>query len=71
MDNRDKTPLEFGKYRGQTPKQVSLEDPSYIVWMRKNVRPLRVSLKLANLCEEALLDDAMDYMNEFGYEEQF
>lgn len=33
MTRKNLTPLAFGKYRGMTPSDVSVIDPSYIVWL--------------------------------------
>lgn len=33
----DHTPLTFGKYAGQTPDDISEDDPKYIVWMYDTV----------------------------------
>lgn len=29
----DQTPMTFGKHTGKTPEEISLEDPSYVVWL--------------------------------------
>lgn len=34
----DHTPLTFGRYRGQTPDEVSEHDPKYLVWMYDTVK---------------------------------
>ena len=39
----DHTPLTFGRYRGQTPDEVSEHDPSYVVWMYNNIKPEHIS----------------------------
>jgi len=49
----DKSRLNFGKYRGKTPREVAAIDPSYVVWMHANVQPTPCSRDLALLCEEA------------------
>lgn len=54
----DHTPLTFGKYQGQTPDEVSEEDPKYICWMYENVKNKPTcSRTLYNVC----LSDA-DYI---------
>lgn len=65
----DDTPLKFGKYRGRTPNAVSVDDPSYIVWLRENVRPFVVSKGLADDCEHDVREAAADhsYEEEAGY----
>lgn len=50
----DKTPLTFGKYRGQTPDEISEYDPGYIVWMHKTVKPQKCSDWLAGVCRDEL-----------------
>jgi uncharacterized protein (DUF3820 family) len=51
MSQLDDTPLRFGKYKGQTPKQVAEVDPRYVVWMRAEVLPAPCSRELALDCE--------------------
>lgn len=50
----DHTPLDFGKYRGQTPDQIAAIDPGYVVWLRREVYPPIVSRLLASECEKEL-----------------
>lgn len=33
----DTLPLAFGKYKGNTPNEVSVIDPHYLVWMYENI----------------------------------
>lgn len=33
----DNTPLTFGKYKGETPKDVADSDPHWLYWAFKNV----------------------------------
>lgn len=35
IPNRN-VPIGFGKYRGLTLQQISVENPSYFVWLRKD-----------------------------------
>ena len=42
MEDLDHTPLTFGKYKGQTPDEISEHDPSYIVWLYNNISPPNV-----------------------------
>lgn len=49
----DKTPLNFGKYRGLTPDEVSEVDPSYIVWMYEKYSPKRCSNFLYTACQQS------------------
>ena len=51
MPDLDHTPLTFGKYKGQTPDEISEHDPSYIVWMYNTVRPHKCSKWLKEACE--------------------
>jgi hypothetical protein len=52
--------LAFGKYMGMTPTEVSVEDPSYIVWMYKTVKPIQCSLELMLECQKEI-DDIESY----------
>ena len=50
-DDIDHTPLTFGKYKGQTPDEVSAHDPHWLVWAHNNVtNKVTCSLLLANEC---------------------
>lgn len=57
MSNEDKmldqTRVNFGKYRGKSPRDIAKIDPSYVVWMHANVNPTPCSRELALQCEEA------------------
>ena len=47
----DHTPLRFGKYKGQTPDEISEHDPGYIVWMFDTIKDRKnCSQTLANAC---------------------
>lgn len=50
----DHTPLNFGKYRGLSPDELSETDPRYIVWIHKNIKPAPCSDWLAQLCKDEL-----------------
>lgn len=56
----DKTPLTFGKYKGQTPDEISESDPGYIVWMYKNVKWPTCSKFLFESCQEDKASDAAE-----------
>lgn len=64
----DDLPLKYGKYKGKTPNQVAVFDPSYIVWMYKNVKtsylgaPVMCSKELAEGCEQDIRE-AEDEIN--------
>lgn len=47
----DNTQLTFGKYKGHTPEEVSVIDPSYVVWMFDNIKPAKCSKELRDGCE--------------------
>jgi hypothetical protein len=48
----DHTPLTFGKYKGQTPDEVSENDPGWIVWAYDNVKNRKVCSKtLRDACK--------------------
>jgi uncharacterized protein CbrC (UPF0167 family) len=46
----DHTPLNKGKYQGQTPSQVAEHDPGYIVWASENWDHKICSDVLARTC---------------------
>jgi len=57
MNDIDQAPLLFGKYKGQTPEQVSEHDPGYVVWMFHNVNPSPCSRALSDSCEQEIRED--------------
>lgn len=59
--NLDDTPLRFGKYKGRTPRQVSLDDPGYIVWLGSNTKNPPVSRDLVLECEFLTQDTDQDF----------
>jgi hypothetical protein len=50
----DNQPLTFGKYKGQTPTQLSTSHPSYIVWMFKTFESQPCSRKLYWDCLDSM-----------------
>lgn len=60
-DELDNTPLTFGKYKSHTPKEVSVIDPSYIVWMYDSVKPAKCSKELRNGCEWQIREGQAEY----------
>ena len=50
----DRTPLTFGKHKGQTPEEVADTDPGYIVWLYENVEPRKVSRGLYVACVQEM-----------------
>lgn len=56
----DKTPLAFGKYKGQTPVEVASTEPSYVVWMYENVKPRPCSKSLYRYCVEEVQESWQD-----------
>lgn len=50
----DDRPLTFGKYKGETPNEISRKDPQYLAWIYDNVTPCPVSKDLYNLIELGL-----------------
>lgn len=54
-ENVDFCPSTFGKYKGQTPEWISLNDPRYLVWVYESGRK--------DFCSKALY---VDTRNELG-----
>ena len=65
--------LTFGKHKGQTLSEVCSNDPSYIVWMHKNVKQLSLKNKvvvkalaeIADLSDTDSMYDPGDYADIF------
>lgn len=55
----DNIALTFGKYKGKTPNEVALIDPSYITWMH-DVRPEVCTKHLAIGCELIDYDEELE-----------
>jgi len=53
----DKRPIQFGKYRGKTPEEISDLDPDYLLWMYQNVKPTPCTKSLADACQQDEYDD--------------
>lgn len=49
LDDRE---LTFGKYNGDTPNEIALEDPQYLVWMYDTLNTKFCTKRLRNECEE-------------------
>lgn len=50
----DNTPLTFGKYKGDTPDEISEHDPGYIIWMAENIKEQYCSDALYQFCQKAV-----------------
>jgi len=48
----DDTPVDFGKHKGRTPREILYNDPGYIVWAKENTQRFE--------CSEELLDQAYE-----------
>lgn len=48
----DHSRLTFGKYKGLTPDEISEFDPSYVVWMAANIKPVPCSAWLVETCKD-------------------
>lgn len=57
----DNTPITFGKYKGHTPEEISVIDPSYIVWMFDNIKPAKCSKELRDGCEWDIRESEAEY----------
>ena len=53
----DDTPLTFGKYEGETPNEIAIKDPLYIVWMFDTLNKRFCTRKLREACEDAGYDN--------------
>lgn len=51
LPDPDKTPLEFGKYKGQTPEKICLVDPGYLVWAYESIGEHVCSREMYLACE--------------------
>lgn len=50
----DHTPLQFGKYKGQTPSQIAEHDPRYLIWLAgESDMPIASDLLVAD-CQQEL-----------------
>lgn len=71
MTEELKTVITFGKHKGKTLDEISNIEPSYICWLKKNVKTIKISKSLVEACErdvrerEDLIDDMYSAME--GY----
>lgn len=59
--DEDSLPLTFGKYKGESPNDISEHDPRYVVWLYENIQPPVVSRALAVECEQTAEDEDSDW----------
>jgi hypothetical protein len=64
---KDETPITFGKYKGKTPDEIGDYDPSYVVWMYANVKPVPCSKELAKTCEQDIREYEEDKADDLLY----
>lgn len=65
----DKTPLNFGKYRGLSPDEISETDPGYIVAISKTRKPAICSEWLLQSCKDEINSRTDDEEPELGDDE--
>jgi len=68
LDDRE---LTFGKYKGDTPNEIALEDPQYLMWMYDNLNTKFCTKGLRNACEDTSYDsweDEKEIDGIFGYD---
>jgi len=53
-ETRDTVPVDFGKYNGHAPDDISHDDPGYIVWLFEETDRDCVSRALYLACKEML-----------------
>lgn len=51
-DNPDDIPLTFGRYKDMTPNEIIVDDPQYLIWLKKTGS----TIPSWDLYEEALLE---------------
>ena len=68
-----KTIITFGKHKGKTLDEISDTDPSYICWLKENVKTIKISKSLAEDCERVVreqkdrIDDMYSAMESYPY----
>lgn len=68
-----KTIVTFGKHKGKTLDEISDTDPSYICWLKENVKTIKISKSLAEDCERVVreqkdrIDDMYSAMESYPY----
>jgi len=73
MTDELKTIVTFGKHKGKTLDEISDTDPSYICWLKDNVKTIKISKSLAEACErdarerEDCIDDMYSAMESYPY----
>ena len=64
-----KVVLDFGKYKGKTLDEVGDIDPSYICWLKENVKDVKIPKWYAEACERDVREwdeSIVDEMGSFG-----
>lgn len=51
-EDLDFTALSFGAHKGRTPEAIAEDDPGYIVWLYKSIKPAVCSEALYKSCQE-------------------
>lgn len=59
-EDKDCTPLTFGKYKGETPDEISDHDPGYIVWAWENLEFKPCSRAMYYLCLKDKNDNSFE-----------
>ena len=53
--------LTFGKYKGQSPIEISEIDPQYIVWLYDNMKEKHCSLQLRDACDLDITEEYQEF----------
>jgi len=61
------TVLNFGKYKGDTIKEVYYRDSSYLQWCLENIERFKLSDKETKLIEEKAESEQWDKFDDYDY----
>ena len=73
MTEELKIVVTFGKYKGKTLDEISDINPSYICWLKENVKTIKIPKWLVEACERDVresknnMDDMYSAMESYPY----
>lgn len=58
--------ITFGKYKGETYDEIAEYDPSYIIWIKENVKGVKLPSDYTDAIEWDIMDSEDVYLDAWG-----
>jgi len=58
--------ITFGKYKGEIFDTIAEKDPSYIIWVKENVKTVTLPQDYTDAIEWDIMDNEDEYLDAWG-----